>query len=78
MHQSIRGALAMNPKFFRRYFRGVFLHDDGRVMTIKEARKALEAELALGHEIVPSAGCDNFDWKTGCKGHVKPDALTHG
>jgi hypothetical protein len=26
-------------------------------------------ELAQGHEAIPFSECDNWDWKTGCKGH---------
>lgn len=59
----------MNRKDFERSYKGVFSDDKGRPMTIDEARAELEKELNLGHEIVPAAGCDNFDWKTGCLGH---------
>jgi hypothetical protein len=59
----------MHPKDFAKAYKGVFSNDDGTVMTTREAKKALEDELAQGHEIVPSQGCNNFDWKKGCLGH---------
>jgi len=62
----------MRAKDFARSYKGVFSDDSGKPLSIQEARAELEKELAKGHEIVPSAGCDNFDWKTGCKGHPTP------
>ena len=72
---SIRGALAMSAKDFAKSYKGVFSNDDGEMLSVAEARAELERELANGHEIVPSAGCDNFDWVTGCKGHIQEDTL---
>jgi len=69
MHISIKGALSMSDKDFKRSYKGVFSDDSGRSLSITEAKAELISELAKGHEIVPSNGCDNFDWKTGCKGH---------
>ena len=70
---SIRGALAMSAKDFAQSYDGVFSDDSGRPLSAMEARAELERELAKGHEIVPAAGCDNFDWVTGCKGHQQDE-----
>lgn len=48
-------------------------HDDGSPMTAREAKAFLLEELAQGHELIPMAECDNFDWKKGCLGHQIPD-----
>ena len=34
-----------------------------------EARDVLMDELANGHDFIPFGHCDNFDFKSGCKGH---------
>lgn len=65
--QSIRGAL------WNRRFED-FQHDDGQPMSALEAFNELCDELARGHEVVPVAGCDNFDPQKGCLGH--PETLT--
>lgn len=66
---NVRGFLR-NQRFPRGY-RGVFRHDDGRIMTPDEARNHLFDELARGHELIPIGDCDNFDHSTngGCRGH---------
>lgn len=46
--------------------------DDGGKYTGPELRAAFVAELAQGHEVVPIGDCDNFDFKTGCRGHPIP------
>ena len=66
MCMSVRGALLRSDKELI----GVFRHDDGRNMTPREARLSLMDELAKGNEVIPlSKNCDNFDNKTGCRGH---------
>lgn len=50
----------------------MFIVDGKPLNTAKQVRKMLQDELALGHEVIPMGDCDNFDWKTGCKGHVLP------
>lgn len=66
---SISGALAMTPKDFSRSYKHVFFNDDGSEIPVKVLRAELEKELAMGHKIIPSQGCDNFSWETGCLGH---------
>lgn len=70
---SIRGALRMSPEDFAQSYRGVFTDNSGRVLSLVEAHAQLEKELALGHEIIPSAGCDHFDWVKGCLGHEEAE-----
>lgn len=49
----------------------LFKHPCGtRSMSADEARDALLDELAQGHDFIPVGQCDNFDFKTGCKGHL--------
>jgi len=44
---------------------------DGRTLTkVKEIREFLEYQLAMDHEVLPMGDCDDFDYKTGCRGHV--------
>jgi hypothetical protein len=49
------------------------LKSDGTRYTVDELRDALMDELSKGHEKIPTGDCDNFDYKTGCRGHEKPD-----
>lgn len=69
MHISIRGALRMTPEEFAQAYQGVFTDESGRTLSLVEAHAELQRELALGHEIIPSVGCNNYDWVHGCLGH---------
>ena len=54
----------------KKSLRGLFKHPSGtRRMTPEEARDVLMDELAHGHDFIPFGHCDNFDFKSGCKGH---------
>ena len=64
---SVRGAL--NRPYRYRDLKGMFRHDDDRLMTGREVQQVLIDELAKGHEVIPAGECDNFDYKVGCKGH---------
>ena len=68
MCMSVRGALNWDKKTMKRNAKG-FKTNDGRPMTADQVREALMDELAKGHEVIPLGECDNFDFKTGCKGH---------
>ena len=68
MCMSVRGALNWDKKTLKRNARG-FTTNDGKPMTPEEVRSCLMDELAKGHEVIPLGECDNFDYKTGCKGH---------
>lgn len=44
---------------------------DGRtLMTANEVKSFLREQLAMGRRVLPMGDCDNFDYQTGCKGHV--------
>ena len=50
-------------------FVGCLETKDGRTLTdIEEVKAAFKEELALGHRLLPSAGCKNFDPQRGCLG----------
>lgn len=66
MALDVKGFLKNAPK---RQYRGMFRHNDGRVMTPDEAKDRLLDELAKGNEFIPYGKCDNFDPKSGCLGH---------
>ena len=48
-------------------------YDDGTQPTLKEFKDFLKAEKELGHKLIPSPGCDNFDPVYGCLGHPVKD-----
>lgn len=66
---SVRGALRNAPSSLR----GMFSTEDGRVLSVDEAREFLFDELAKGHEVIPACSprkCPNFDYSGGgCPGH---------
>ena len=45
-------------------------NDGSKFSTVEELKLAFMAELTQGHKVVPIGDCDNFDWETGCRGHV--------
>jgi len=66
---SVRGALTWSNSLAKR-LAPTFLVDGIPLKTAAQVRRFLQKELDMGHEMLPTGGCDNFDWKTGCKGHV--------
>lgn len=71
---NVRGAL----KWPKRLRAKLFVRDDGKHMTADEATDALLDALAAGYEHLPVGDeCDDFDPKSGCRGHAVP-ALTGG
>lgn len=69
MGQSVRGALNWSPAETRRALKFMKKDDGSRFSCSAELRDAFMDELAEGHELIPLGECDNWDWKTGCKGH---------
>jgi hypothetical protein len=67
MCADIRGMLENNTR--KNSLKGVLKDDDGRSLTHEEAREYLYDCLAKGWRVIPYGDCDNFDYKTGCKGH---------
>ena len=44
---------------------------DGKMLhTEKEVKEFLRYQLAMGRRVLPIGDCDNFDYQTGCRGHV--------
>jgi hypothetical protein len=68
----VRGALL---NWSDREFKGVFKHDDGRVMSPREAKLALMDEIAKGHKVIPCGPCEGFDYQTGCPGHESSEGM---
>ena len=65
MCADIRGML----KWRKGILKGIFKDEMGTSLSDKKARDYLHDCLAKGWEVVPCGNCDNFDYKTGCKGH---------
>lgn len=52
---------------------------DGRTLTTaKEVRGFLRYQLAMGRRVLPIGECDNFDYQTGCRGHIIEDDVGYG
>lgn len=52
---------------------------DGRTLTTaKEVREFLRYQLAMGKRVLPIGACDNFDYQTGCRGHIIEDGAEPG
>lgn len=71
MGMSVRGALRWSKAEFRKALLWMKKSDGRPFQCVDELRQALEAQLAQGHEVVPCGECNNWDWKTGCKGHAE-------
>ena len=50
--------------------RGCITVDGRTLMTANEVKSFLREQLAMGRRVLPMGDCDNFDYQTGCKGHV--------
>lgn len=69
MGLSVRGALT---NWSDSRMRGMFKTDDGHEMTAAEAKAELLELLSKGVEQIPFGKCDDFDPKSGCRGHPVP------
>lgn len=49
--------------------KGVMTDEDGRTLPLEEIKMYLLSEQAKGHQVLPCAECDNFDYHHGCRGH---------
>lgn len=50
---------------------------DGRTLeTEQEVRAFLREQQAMGRRVLPMGDCDNFDYQTGCRGHLVEDCQT--
>ena len=70
---SVRGALNWSKAEMKRMAPCIEV-EGKQLQTADEVKNFLLDELSKGHEVLPSGDCDNFDWKTGCKGHGKQEA----
>ena len=44
---------------------------DGKLLhTEKEVKSFLREQKAMGRRVLPLGDCDNFDYQTGCMGHL--------
>lgn len=50
--------------------RNCIVVDGRRLKTTKEVRSFLQEQLEMGRRFLPCGECDNFDYQTGCRGHV--------
>ena len=71
---SVRGALNWSKAEMKRMAPSIKV-DGKQLRTADEVRDFLLDELSEGHEVLPFGNCDNFDWKTGCKGHEDTELL---
>jgi hypothetical protein len=70
MNLSVRGVLHQNNRDLERNFRRTIKGDDGRYVEGAHAiREWFMDQLAQGRELLPLGDCDDFDYKTGCRGH---------
>lgn len=69
MRLSVRGALRWSTSEAKRLMDGFHKDDGSPLASVDELRECLMDELAQGHEFLPLGDCDNFDYKTGCRGH---------
>lgn len=53
--------------------RGCITVDGKTLQTTKEVKNFLQGQLDMGRRVLPMGDCDNFDYQTGCKGHVVGD-----
>lgn len=44
---------------------------DGKILgTTQEVRAFLVEQKAMGRRVLPMGDCDDFDYQTGCRGHI--------
>lgn len=73
MHLNVIGVLEWNKREFKKIAKSMS-HDDGRPMSVEDARFALYEELSKGHKALPiGSTCEGFDFSGGgCPGHPMP------
>jgi hypothetical protein len=68
MSLSVRGALNWDKKRFKDACKWI-TKKDGTPFSPSGLREMFMDLLSEGKEVIPIGDCDNFDFKTGCKGH---------
>lgn len=66
---SVRRALNWSKAEMKRMAPSITV-DGKQLRTAEDVKNFLLDELSKGHELLPFGDCDNFDWKTGCRGHA--------
>ncbi len=51
-------------------FKGCITVDGHTLTTVRKVKSFLREQLAIGRRVLPVGDCDNFDYQTGCNGHV--------
>jgi len=70
---SVRGVLNGGKQELKSWVNCITV-DGKKLTTVDEVREFLYDQLSQGHEVIPLADCDNFDWKKGCMGHAHDEA----
>lgn len=78
MSFSVRGALKNMSKADMKRMAPSISVNGVPLKTAEQVKDFLLNQLAQGHELLPMGDCDNFDWKTGCGGHDKPEGAHDG
>lgn len=68
IHISVRDLLTRNQRDFKKQI-GLFSDENGKPVSVDQAKSFLLDELSQGHEVIPIGKCSNFNYQTGCKGH---------
>lgn len=71
---SVRGALNWPKKELNNATKWI-TRKDGTKFTPAGLRDMFMDLLSKGNEVIPIGECDNFDPKTGCRGHNEPEEL---
>ena len=50
--------------------KGCITVDGKTLVEVKEIKAFLQKHLDMGHRVLPVGDCDNFDYQTGCLGHI--------
>ena len=70
---SVAGAIELPDKELISWIGNVYGDDGKPLETVREIRRRLAEEYALGHKYIRQSGCDNFDPEIGCLGHPQKD-----
>lgn len=62
---SVAGAIELPDKELKSWIGNVYGDDGKPLETVREIRRRLAEEYALGHKYIRDSGCDNFDPEIG-------------
>jgi hypothetical protein len=68
---SVDGALRRHTteRSMEKDFKNVIKFNGRTLVTGREIMEFFKYQRAMGREVLPMGDCNNFDYKTGCKGH---------